>query len=77
MNANRSNEFTGAIKKDGAGNIRTHCDRTRGEGCGITEWSQASYGPYLVEQGGGVLAMKWDENDISICTLCNPEDTDD
>ena len=29
----------------------------------------ASFGPYLVEQGGGVLVMKWDENDISIRAL--------
>jgi len=36
-------------------------------GCDVTEWSRASYGPYFEEQGGGVIAMKWDENDISVC----------
>jgi hypothetical protein len=36
-------------------------------GCGITEWSRASYGPYFDSQGGGVFAMKWDENAISVC----------
>ena len=34
----------------------------------MTEWSRASYGPLFEEQGGGILAMKWDENDISVCT---------
>lgn len=36
-------------------------------GCGITDWSRASYGPYFDAQGGGVFAMKWDEIDISVC----------
>jgi len=38
-------------------------------GCGIVEWSRSSYGPYFDSQGGGVFAMKWDENGISVCTL--------
>jgi len=29
--------------------------------------SKASFGPYFESQGGGILAMKWDENDISVC----------
>lgn len=36
-------------------------------GCGITEWSRASYGPYFDSQGGGVFAMKWDTNGIAVC----------
>ncbi|KAF9453795.1 glycoside hydrolase family 16 protein [Macrolepiota fuliginosa MF-IS2] len=35
-------------------------------GCGIVEWSRASYGPYFDAQGGGVFAMKWDENGIAV-----------
>ena len=27
----------------------------------------ASYGPLFDQSGGGVIAMKWDENGISIC----------
>lgn len=38
-------------------------------GCGITEWSRASYGPYFDSQGGGVFAMKWDTNGIAVCQL--------
>lgn len=36
-------------------------------GCGITEWSRASYGPYFDSQGGGVFAMKWDSSGIAVC----------
>ncbi|KAH6910652.1 family 16 glycosyl hydrolase [Coprinopsis sp. MPI-PUGE-AT-0042] len=35
-------------------------------GCSITEWSRASYGLEFDEQGGGVFAMKWDENGIAV-----------
>jgi len=34
-------------------------------GCGFTDWSRASYGPYFDSQGGGVFATKWDEHEIS------------
>ncbi len=37
-------------------------------GCGVTEWSRASYGPSFDAQGGGVFAMKWDETGIAVCT---------
>lgn len=49
---------------------RLNCDATINEnaGCGVTEWSRASYGPYFESQGGGVIAMKWDEDGIAICT---------
>ena len=36
-------------------------------GCGVTEWSQASYGPTFDATGGGVFAMKWDQDGISVC----------
>jgi hypothetical protein len=44
------------------------CDGTvpPNAGCGITEWSRASYGPTFDAQGGGVFAMKWDENGIFV-----------
>ncbi|KAG2001555.1 glycosyl hydrolase family 16 [Coprinopsis cinerea AmutBmut pab1-1] len=29
--------------------------------------AELSYGPYFDEQGGGVFAMKWDENGIAVC----------
>jgi hypothetical protein len=31
------------------------------------EWSRASYGATFDAQGGGVFAMKWDENGIAVC----------
>jgi len=44
------------------------CDGTvsGNPGCGITEWSRASYGPYFDSQGGGVYAMKWDDEGIAV-----------
>ncbi|KAI0307829.1 concanavalin A-like lectin/glucanase domain-containing protein [Multifurca ochricompacta] len=35
-------------------------------GCGVIEWSQASYGPTFDAQGGGIFAMKWDRDGISV-----------
>ncbi|KAI0669919.1 glycoside hydrolase family 16 protein [Trametes maxima] len=35
-------------------------------GCGVTEWSRASYGPIFDAQGGGVFAMKWDDEGIAV-----------
>ena len=51
------------------GKNATNCDANvnSNSGCDTDEWSRASYGPYFEAQGGGILAMKWDENDISIC----------
>jgi len=59
--------FTGTILTDNGQN-RTNCDANLNDnsGCDTVEWSRASYGPYFDAQGGGILAMKWDENDISI-----------
>lgn len=36
-------------------------------GCGVIEWSRASYGPIFDEQDGGVFAMKWDDEGIAVC----------
>ena len=45
------------------------CDGTinNNAGCGVTEWSRASYGPIFDAQGGGVFAMKWDDEGIAVC----------
>lgn len=50
----------------------TDCDAAKNDnaGCSVTDWSRASYGPYFDDQGGGVFAMKWDENGIAVCKLC-------
>ena len=42
-------------------------DANDNAGCGVVEWSRASYGPIFDEQGGGVFAMKWDEDGIAVC----------
>ncbi|KIM86174.1 glycoside hydrolase family 16 protein [Piloderma croceum F 1598] len=65
--------FSGSL----AGNL--DCDVTSGNnaGCGIIEWSRASYGPYFDAQQGGVFAMKWDDLGISVWSFYRqaiPED---
>ncbi|CAA7268897.1 unnamed protein product [Cyclocybe aegerita] len=59
--------FTGTIPEHN-GVLSTDCwnQANQGTGCDVIEWSRASYGPFFEAQGGGVLAMKWDENDISV-----------
>ncbi|KJA19486.1 glycoside hydrolase family 16 protein [Hypholoma sublateritium FD-334 SS-4] len=59
--------FTGSIVNT-SGVINTVCNGNVNDnsGCAVTEWSRASYGPLFEAQGGGILAMKWDENDISV-----------
>ena len=54
-------------ERDGSPNLV--CDGTvnNNSGCGILEWSRASYGEYFASQGGGVFATKWDENEITAC----------
>ncbi|PPQ67675.1 hypothetical protein CVT25_012703 [Psilocybe cyanescens] len=49
-------------------NNSTNCDANANSnsGCDVVEWSRASYGTFFESQGGGILAMKWDENDISV-----------
>ncbi|KAF9076327.1 concanavalin A-like lectin/glucanase domain-containing protein [Rhodocollybia butyracea] len=64
---NATASFTGTVvQTNGANN--TNCDGNDNDnaGCGITEWSRASYGPFFDQQGGGVFAMKWDENGIAV-----------
>ncbi|KIY52758.1 glycoside hydrolase family 16 protein [Fistulina hepatica ATCC 64428] len=51
---------------DGKNNTDCDGDANDNSGCGVTEWSRASYGPYFDAQGGGVFAMKWDVNGIAI-----------
>ncbi|KAH9484074.1 putative glycosidase C21B10.07, partial [Psilocybe cubensis] len=55
--------FTGQVP-----NNSTNCDANvnSNSGCDVVEWSRASYGTFFESQGGGILAMKWDENDISV-----------
>ncbi|KAI0043201.1 glycoside hydrolase family 16 protein [Auriscalpium vulgare] len=77
---NPSANFTGSIVK---GSPSPNLDCTGGPtqpGCGITEWSQASYGPTFDAQGGGVFAMKWDEDGIAVWSFYRvaiPQDIQD
>ncbi|KAF9015225.1 glycoside hydrolase family 16 protein [Cyathus striatus] len=66
-NLDTTGNFTGTISSS-TGHNHTDCNAfiNSNSGCGITEWSRASYGPYFDTQGGGVYAMKWDENSIAI-----------
>ncbi|TFK29483.1 hypothetical protein FA15DRAFT_736446 [Coprinopsis marcescibilis] len=48
------------------GTIDCDSDVNGNAGCGIYEWSRSSYGPFFEEQGGGIIAMKWDENGIAV-----------
>jgi hypothetical protein len=68
-----SANYTGTIS-DAGGYQHTDCNGliNSNAGCGVTEWSRASYGPLFDEQGGGVFAMKWDENGIAVCQCRNP-----
>jgi hypothetical protein len=58
--------YTGVAVGDSQ--FEVDCDGTLSgnPGCGITEWSRASYGPYFDSQGGGVFAMKWDDEGIAV-----------
>lgn len=51
----------------GSSNISCDGNANGNAGCGVTEWSRASYGPIFDEQGGGVFAMKWDDQGIAVC----------
>jgi len=71
-------DFTGTIVSVDGQN-HTDCDALldNNAGCAVTEWSRASYGPYFDAQGGGVFAMKWDENSIAVWSFYRaavPED---
>ncbi|RDB28968.1 putative glycosidase C21B10.07 [Hypsizygus marmoreus] len=59
--------FTGKIvQHSGQDNLDCNGLINDNSGCGVIEWSRASYGPYFDAQGGGVFAMKWDENGIAV-----------
>ncbi|KAI0004307.1 glycoside hydrolase family 16 protein [Russula compacta] len=61
-----SSNFTGTIVQQ---NNQSYLDCEGSAtlpGCGVIEWSQASYGPTFDAQGGGVFAMKWDQDGISV-----------
>ncbi|KAJ7254086.1 glycoside hydrolase family 16 protein [Mycena haematopus] len=60
--------YTGSLVLSNNGTANLNCDGNLpgNAGCGITEWSKASYGPFFDEQGGGVFAMKWDETGIAV-----------
>ncbi|KZT30404.1 glycoside hydrolase family 16 protein [Neolentinus lepideus HHB14362 ss-1] len=59
--------FTGTIvQTNGQDNLNCYGNTNDNAGCGITEWSRASYGPTFDAQGGGVFAMKWDDEGIAV-----------
>jgi len=61
-----NNSYTGTIVTSN-NQPNLNCDSTNSQlGCGVIEWSQASYGPTFDAQGGGVFAMKWDQDGISV-----------
>ncbi|KAL1951964.1 hypothetical protein VTO73DRAFT_1113 [Trametes versicolor] len=64
---NPNTTFTGTIVGSN-GQLNLDCDGTANSnaGCGVTEWSRASYGPIFDAQGGGVFAMKWDDEGIAV-----------
>ncbi|PPR08266.1 hypothetical protein CVT24_001159 [Panaeolus cyanescens] len=76
---NKNVSFTGSVSKGGNNQELLDCESngtTKG-GCGITDWSKASYGRHFESLGGGVLAMKWDENDISVWSFFRAAIPDD
>lgn len=54
---------------NGADNLDCDGNLPGNAGCGVVEWSRASYGPTFDSQGGGVFAMKWDETGIAVCAF--------
>ncbi|EGN96860.1 glycoside hydrolase family 16 protein [Serpula lacrymans var. lacrymans S7.3] len=59
--------FTGTIDQiNGVDNLECNSLINDNAGCSVTEWSNASYGPYFDAQGGGAFAMKWDEEGIAV-----------
>ncbi|KAG6335282.1 hypothetical protein ID866_3811 [Astraeus odoratus] len=66
-NLTATTNFTGTVvQTNGVDNLQCNALINSNAGCGITEWSRASYGPYFDSQGGGVFAMKWDSNGIAV-----------
>ncbi|KAI0735188.1 concanavalin A-like lectin/glucanase domain-containing protein [Earliella scabrosa] len=66
LNPNMS--FTGSLVLGPEGEPNLECNGliNYNAGCGVTEWSRASYGPIFDAQGGGVFAMKWDSEGIAV-----------
>jgi len=66
-NLTQNASFTGSLVTNN-GQPNLDCDGTLpgNAGCGVTEWSRASYGPDFDAAGGGVFAMKWDEEGIAV-----------
>ncbi|KAI6005347.1 glycoside hydrolase family 16 protein [Pisolithus orientalis] len=77
-NLTATTNFTGTIvQTNGVDNLQCNAFINNNAGCGVTEWSRASYGPYFDSQGGGVFAMKWDDNGIAVWSFYRaavPED---
>ncbi|KAF6747175.1 glycoside hydrolase family 16 protein [Ephemerocybe angulata] len=74
-----SQKYTGTlVDKPENGTVQCNDDKKIGRyGCSAMEWSQASYGLHFESQGGGILAMKWDEYSIAIWSFFRaaiPED---
>ncbi|KAI0078900.1 glycoside hydrolase family 16 protein [Panus rudis PR-1116 ss-1] len=62
-----TDQFTGSIvTANGQSNLICDGNYAGNAGCGVTEWSRASYGPSFDAQGGGVFAMKWDDEGIAV-----------
>ncbi|EED79578.1 predicted protein, partial [Postia placenta Mad-698-R] len=52
---------------NGVPNLDCDGELNYNSGCGVVEWSRASYGPIFDSQGGGIFAMKWDVSGIGVC----------
>jgi len=62
-----TSNFSGTIvQTNGVDNRDCNALINNNAGCGVIEWSRASYGPYFDSQGGGAFAMKWDETGIAV-----------
>ncbi|KAF8140231.1 glycoside hydrolase family 16 protein [Boletus edulis] len=66
-NLTATTNFTGTVvQTNGLDNIQCDGLINNNAGCGVIEWSRASYGPYFDSQSGGVFAMKWDSSGIAV-----------
>lgn len=66
-NLTQNTNFTGAIVQTNfTDNLQCNAFINNNAGCGVLEWSHASYGPLFDEANGGVFAMNWDENGIAV-----------
>lgn len=66
-NLTQGTNFSGTIvQTNGVDNLQCDAFINNNAGCGVTEWSRASYGPFFDAQEGGVFAMNWDENGIAV-----------